>query len=54
MKIVVMYLDDDGYIAYKKEYSEVPDRYRDVVEKMINSGKNYVQVGDVIVQIMQR
>lgn len=54
MKVVVIYLDQDGYEAYKEEYEWpiVPDEYMSVISDMIMSKVRVRQIGEKIIEIV--
>lgn len=53
MKVVVIYLDDDGIECYREEMDETKAKrlYGDIVEKMKRTGKWYGMVGDKIIML---
>jgi len=53
MKVVVAYLDWDGYEVYREEYDfkDVKGELRKVVEDMLRKGVKVHQMGDRIVEV---
>ena len=53
MKVVVVYLDFDGYEAYREEYEwgNIPEELKEIVDEMVEAGVIVRQVGDKIVEI---
>jgi len=54
MKVVVVYLDLDGYEAFREEYvwPEIPDEYRPIIDEMMNAKVRVRQVGDKIIEVV--
>jgi len=53
VKVVVIYLDDDGIECYREEFSEeeAVKIYGQFIEKMKKAGKWYGMIGDKIIML---
>ena len=54
MRVRVIYLDDDGYEAYRYDYSwnEAKAVFGNVIDEMVKAGVKVRQVGDKIIEIL--
>ena len=52
-RFVVIYLDDEGYEAWREEYpmSRAMERFGKIVEEMMEKGVRVKQVGDKIYEL---
>jgi len=53
MKVVVIYLDDDGIECYREVLDEKEARkiYGNFIDKMVKAGKWYGMVGDKVIML---
>lgn len=54
MKVVAVWLDDDGYEAYRREYddkSAMPAWMAEYITEFKRTGKRVFQVGDMIIEV---